>query len=191
MFNVLRRSIPRCVINFVLCIHDNSSNFLFHHHSIPWQTVEGAVEKKGEAKELKFFIRAGSDINPDANDDSADRINMNEERVFIHPSSNLFVIGSFSCPWLVYHRLIQTSKAFISDATECNPYSLLLFGGPMVVQASKGLIVLDDWIHLSANARIGSLIGGLRKKVDGLLEQKVADPSLDIADSTEMKLITE
>ena len=51
--------------------------------------------------------------------------------------------------------------------------------------------MLDDWIKLSANARIGSLIGGLRQKVDELLEQKVADPSLDITSSTEMKLITE
>jgi len=61
----------------------------------------------------------------------------------------------------------------------------------MEVYASKGLISIDDWIHLSANARIGSLIGGLRKLVDNLLDQKVADPSLDISDSTEMKLITE
>ena len=79
----------------------------------------------------------------------------------------------------------------MSDATECNSYSLLLFGGSMEVQASRGLIVLDDWIRLSANARIGSLIGGLRQKVDELLHQKVADPSLDITDSIEMKLITE
>ena len=61
----------------------------------------------------------------------------------------------------------------------------------MEVQASKGLIVLDDWIQLSANARIGSLIGGLRQKVDELLERKVADPSIDTTGSAEMKLITE
>ena len=151
------------------------------HHS-------GAVEKEGKAKELKFFIRGGSD---DADTATNGRGNSNEERVFIHPSSNNFAVGSYSCPWLVYHRLVRTSKAFVSDATECNPYSLLLFGGSMEVQASKGLIVLDDWIRLSANARIGSLIGGMRQKVDELLEQKVADPSLDISGSTEMKLITE
>lgn len=159
------------------------------------ETVEGSIEKEGKAKELKFFIRSGSDsIDGDANQNSASRSNghhMNDERVFIHPSSNNFSIGSYSCPWLVYHRLVRTSKAFVSDSTECNPYSLLLFGGPMEVQASKGLIVLDDWIRLSANARIGSLIGGLRQKVDELLEQKVTDPSLDISGSAEMKLITD
>ncbi|KAL7543887.1 hypothetical protein ACHAXR_013327 [Thalassiosira sp. AJA248-18] len=158
------------------------------------ETVEGAVEKEGKAKELKFFIRGGDDNK--VNDiDHASRSKPprvgTDERVFIHPSSNNFVVGSYSCPWLVYHRLVRTSKSFISDATECNPYSLLLFGGSMEVQASKGLIVLDDWIRLSANARIGSLIGGLRQKVDELLEKKVADPSLDISSSTEMKLITD
>jgi len=157
------------------------------------ETVEGAVEKDGKAKELKFFIRGGSDgTGDDVGGNSSNRNNgRNDERVFIHPSSNNFSIGSYSCPWLVYHRLVRTSKAFVSDATECNPYSLLLFGGSMEVQASKGLIVLDDWIRLSANARIGSLIGLLRQKVDELLEQKVMDPSLDIAGSTEMKLITD
>ena len=61
----------------------------------------------------------------------------------------------------------------------------------MEVQASKGLIILDGWVTLSANARIGSLIGGLRRKVDDLLERKVNDPRLDITSSTEMKLITD
>jgi ATP-dependent RNA helicase DHX57 len=130
-------------------------------------------------------------MNGHADHDSVTKKNGTEERVFIHPSSNNFAVGSFSCPWIVYHRLIRTSKAFISDATECNPYSLLLFGGTMEVQASKGLILLDDWIRLSANARIGSLIGGLRRRVDELLELKVTDPSMDIAGSTEMELITE
>ena len=61
----------------------------------------------------------------------------------------------------------------------------------MEVQASKGLILLDNWVSLSANARIGSLIGGLRQKVDELLAKKVADPSLDVSGSLEMNLITD
>lgn len=90
----------------------------------------------------------------------------------------------------------------------------------MNVQASKGLIVLDDWMTLSANPRIGkfpsvlagttscfvyiylithrsfylfigSLIGHLRQRVDVLLEKKVNDPSVDITNSTEMEIITD
>ena len=146
------------------------------------ENVQGSIEKMGQAKELKFYIRGGDE-------DSTSQ--KNEERVFIHPSSSNFSIGNYSCPWLVYFRLVRTSKAFISDATECNPYSLLLFGGPMEVQASKGLIVLDNRVPLAANARIGSLIGGLRQKVDELLEKKVAEPRMNIVCSAEMELITE
>ena len=143
------------------------------------ETVEGAVEKDGKAQDFKFFIRSGE------NDTSEQK----EERVFIHPGCNMFSVGSFSCPWLVYHRMVRTSKAYIHDATEGSAYALLLFGGKMEVQASKGLVVLDSRIELSANARIGSLIGGLRKKIDDLLDKKVANPFLDISDTPEMKII--
>jgi len=126
--------------------------------------ITGSIEKEGNAKELKFFIRGGSknaDGNYDQSGATTSKENItNEERVFIHPSS----VGSYSYPWLVYHRLMQTLKAFLSDATE---------------------------IRLSANARIGSLIGGLRQKVDELLEQKISNPSLNVTGSTEMNLITE
>ena len=158
------------------------------------ETVEGAVAKDGLSKELKFFIRDGNCVDADTNirggDEGRDKFGGNK-RVFIHPSSHNFSVGSYSCPWLVYHRLVETSKAFISDSTECNAYALLMFGGDMNVQASKGLIVLNKWVHLSANPRIGSLIGHLRERVDDLLEKKVANPSLDITSATEMVLITD
>ena len=50
-----------------------------------------------------------------------------EHRVFIHPSSGLFNVGNFSCPWLVYNSIVKTSKPFLRDATECSAYALLLF----------------------------------------------------------------
>ena len=158
------------------------------------ETVEGAVAKDGVSKELKLFIREGNNVDAkaDVSGDDGKRRNFNgEKRVFIHPSSNNFSVGSYSCPWLVYHRLVQTSKAFISDSTECNAYAMLMFGGEMNVQASKGLIILNNCVQLSANPRIGSLIGCLRERVDDLLEKKVADPSLDITSSTELTLITD
>jgi hypothetical protein len=141
------------------------------------ETIEGAVEKDGKAQDFKFFMCSGENSSN------------SEERVFIHPGCSMFSVGTFSCPWLVYHRMVRTSKAYIHDATECSAYALLMFGGKIEVQASKGLVVLDNRIELSANARIGSLIGGLRKKIDSLLEKKVADPSLEITDSPEMRLV--
>lgn len=151
-------------------------------------TSEGAVEKDGVAKELKFFIR----IDPidDTVEEQQGSNDKRDERVFMHPSSFNFSIGNYSCPWLVYHELVRTSKAFLRDATECSAYSLLLFGGKLEVQASKGLILIDDWVQLAANARIGALIGGLRRKMDELLAKKVEDPSFDLGHTVEMKLIT-
>lgn len=148
------------------------------------ETVEGAMEKDGEAKELKFFIRP--------NDDEKQVLTANskqQERVFIHPSSFNFAVGSYSCPWLVYFSMVRTSKPFLRDVSECSAYALLLFGGQLEVQAKKEVVVVDGWVHLNAKARIGALIGGLRDKVDDLLAKKIDDPSFELASTSEMKLI--
>ena len=155
------------------------------------ETVEGAVQKQGDAKELKFFTRTENDSST-ANAEK--HINTRyhgipEERVFIHPSSANFSNGDYSCPWIVYHNLVRTSKPFLRDANECNIYDLLLFGGSLEVSSSEGIIIIDNYVRLSANARIGALIRGLRTKVDDILRQKVANPSMDLAKSVEMKLI--
>lgn len=150
------------------------------------ETAEGAREKDGQAKELKFYVRTSVDASAKSNGNSW---NGKEERVFMHPSSSSFATCSYGCPWLVYFSLVRTSKAFLRDVTECSAYALLLFGGKLDVQASKGVIVVDGWAKLSANARIGSLVGGLRLKVDELLEKKAADPSFDVAATKEMQLI--
>jgi len=169
------------------------------------ETVEGAVEKGGNARELKFYIRGKEDDestkplssgNNAAGGGGGGSYGLNrryhgtaEERVFVHPSSSNFGTGNYACPWLVYHQLVRTSKAFLRDATECSSYALLLFGGPLEVRASEELVVIDGWARLSANARIGALVGGLRRKVDDLLSRKVREPSMDIAGSVEMKII--
>ena len=150
------------------------------------ETAEGAKEKDGQARELKFFIRTAS--CEDQESVNVDPRSL-EERVFIHPSSANFSTGSYSCPWLVYHSMVRTSKPFLRDVTECNAYPLLLFGGNLEVQASKNTVVVGNWVKLAANARIGSLMGGLRQKVDFLLSRKVENPSFDIANTKEMKLI--
>ena len=154
------------------------------------ETAEGAVEKDGEARELRFYIAANTD------DDSQQKSGIYrgyhgvaEERVFVHPSSANFATGSYSCPWLVYHELVRTSKPFLRDATECSAYALLLFGGKLEIQASNGLIVVEGWVRLAANARIGALIGGLRKRIDQLLSKKIENPNFDICGTVEMKLI--
>lgn len=147
------------------------------------ETAGGAKEKDGEARELKFFIRT------DGVSESHDETKAKEERVFVHPSSANFSTGSYSCPWLVYNSLVRTSKPFLRDVTECDGYPLLLFGGPIEVLASKDIVVVDGWCQLGAHARIGSLMGALRRRLDELLILKVNDPSYNIAASNEMAVI--
>jgi len=149
------------------------------------ETVEGAMEKDGVAKELKFFIR-GSVEDQQAALNAHN--NKNEERVFVHPSSFAFSVGSYYCPWLVYHSMVRTSKPFLRDVSECSAYALLLFND-LEVQAKEGVIVIDNWVKLAAKARIGSLVGGLRSRVDSLLTKKIDDPSFELAGTSEMKLV--
>ena len=137
-------------------------------------TAEGSKQKEGVAKELSFFIRVEAE---------------NEERVFIHPSSINFSKGNFSCPWLVYNTMVRTTKPYLRDLTECSAYALLLFGGELEVQASSGVVVVDKWVELAANARIGALIGGLRRRIDSLLAEKIVSPTIDLTTSPEMKLV--
>lgn len=144
-------------------------------------TAEGAREKDGVAKEFKFFVRQA--------EEGASDQKSKDERVFLHPSSALFSVGNYSCPWLVYHSMVKTSKPFLRDATECSAYALLLFGGQLDVEARNSVIIVDDWVKLSANARIASLIRGLRGKMDDLLAQKIKEPTVDISDTPEMRLI--
>jgi ATP-dependent RNA helicase DHX57 len=139
-----------------------------------YETAEGARQKDGEARELSFFIRADSE---------------KEERVFIHPSSINFSTGNYSCPVLVYNSMVRTTKPYLRDVTECSAYALLLFGGALEVQASKGVVVVDRWVELAANARIGSLVGGLRRRIDSLLAEKIVSPTIDLTTYPEMKLV--
>jgi len=151
------------------------------------ETSEGAVEKDGKARELKFYARSSG--NDSSNNVVKNYHGVPEERVFVHPGSANFSVGAYSCPWIVYYQLVRTSMPFMRDVTECSNYDLLLFGGSIEVLATDGLIIIDNYVRMSANARIGALIGGLRRKVDDLLSKKIAEPSYDVAKSVEMKLI--
>jgi hypothetical protein len=166
------------------------------------ETSSGSLEKDPEAKEVKLYVRVSGEIPSNASDKKNESTTafrcaidqqdvQREERVFFHPSSSMFGVGKFRCPWLVYHDLMRTSKPYLRGVTECSAYALLLFGGNIEVQASNNLIILDDWVRLSASARIGALIGGLRQKVDDLLLAKVANPTWNITESDEIQLVIE
>ncbi|CAN0198229.1 unnamed protein product, partial [Ectocarpus fasciculatus] len=133
----------------------------------------GAVPVRHTAKEFQFFTRSrGPDSGPGKDD-----------RVFIHPSSINFKTNDWSCPWLVYHERVHTSRVFVRDCTEVSPYALLLFGGQVAVQAGLGRIAVDEWVRFEAVGRIAALVNRLRQRLDGMLWEKIQDPRLDVAGS--------
>lgn len=85
--------------------------------------------------------------------------------------------------YMSYFNKMATSKVFMRELTPFNAYTLLLFGGPIVLDTlGRGLIV-DGWLRLKGWARIGVLVSRLRMMLDGVLAKKIEDPGLDIASS--------
>ncbi|CAI5735499.1 unnamed protein product [Hyaloperonospora brassicae] len=135
-----------------------------------FQSAHGVVEGDHNAKQIRYFVRSTAEAG-------------HRERVFLHPSSCNFSQTSYDSPWLLYTELVQTSKIFVRESTMANPYALLLFGGHLEVIHEKNLLVLDKFIRFNAVARIGVLIKSIRHHLDRLLMEKIADPSVDIAQS--------
>lgn len=129
-------------------------------------SATGAIELDPEARTIKFF-------------------NKDNGRVFVHPSSSLFDAQGFvgNAMYMSYFNKMATSKVFMRELTPFNAYTLLLFGGPIVLDTlGRGLIV-DGWLRLKGWARIGVLVSRLRMMLDGVLAKKIEDPGLDIASS--------
>ena len=83
----------------------------------------------------------------------------------------------------------MTSRLFVRDCSMVAPYALLLFGGRIDVQLEAGTITVDGWIPFEAQPRVAALVRGLRRLLDGLLEQKLATPRLQIGDDPTLDLI--
>ncbi|KAL8960814.1 MAG: hypothetical protein Q9193_002542 [Seirophora villosa] len=128
----------------------------------------GAIELDPEARTIKFF-------------------NQDNGRVFVHPSSTLFDAQAFvgNAVYMSYFNKMATSKVFVRELTPFNAYSLLLFGGPIVLDTAalgRGLVV-DGWLRLRGWARIGVLVSRLRMMLDEALARKIEEPGIDITGS--------
>lgn len=168
----LNASVPR-IVKAALCagLYGNVAQVVYPEQKY-FQSAHGVFTEEHDAKKIRYFVRS---TDPQAKNQ--------RERVFLHPSSCNFVQTQYDSPWLLYTELVQTSKVFVRESTMVNPYALLLFGGKLEVVHEKNLLVLDQWIHFQAVARIGVLIKAIRKHLDQLLMAKIETPELDIAQS--------
>ncbi|OWZ15398.1 ATP-dependent RNA helicase [Phytophthora megakarya] len=161
---------PR-IIKAALCagLYANVAQVVYPEQKY-FQAAHGVVEEDHNAKQIRYFVRSATELGQ-------------RDRVFLHPSSCNFSQTNYDSPWLLYTELVQTSKIFVRESTMVNPYALLLFGGHLEVIHEKNLLTLDGFIRFNAVARIGVLIKSIRQHLDRLLMEKIADPSVDIAQS--------
>lgn len=124
-------------------------------------SITGTVEVDPDARTIKYF-------------------NQENGRVFIHPSSILFSAQNYAgaASYLSYFTKMATSKVFIRDLTPFNPYSLLLFCGPITLDTTGRGLIVDGWLRLRGWARIGVLISRLRLMLDEVLASRIDNPAL-------------
>ncbi|CAI5507371.1 unnamed protein product [Closterium sp. Naga37s-1] len=103
-------------------------------------------------------------------------------QVKIHPSSVNAFCPSFSRPWLVYNEKVKTSDIFLRDSTMVSDFALLMFGGNFepAPAGRMGFDMLGGYLHFSASAQTAQLVQDLRQQLDGLLREKIENPSLDV-----------
>ncbi|KAL8736920.1 MAG: hypothetical protein Q9181_002199 [Wetmoreana brouardii] len=135
-------------------------------------SISGAIEVDPEARTIKFF-------------------NQDNGRVFVHPSSTLFDAQGFTgnSVYMSYFNKMATSKVFIRELTPFNAYTLLLFGGPIELDAHGRGLIVDGWLRLRGWARIGVLVSRLRMMLDDVLAKKIEDPGMDIASSEVVDIV--
>lgn len=123
----------------------------------------------------------------------------------MHPGSVNFSQGAFSVPFLLYHEVVRTSKAFLRDSTEASAYALLLAATSLKVQHHSGrdrgreagggsstwarLLLDDGWVRFAAVGRIAALVSALKARVEAVLDHKVNSPELELSSAPEVRAL--
>lgn len=114
-----------------------------------------------------------------------------DERVFIHPGSTLFTATSFidNSSFAAFFTRVQTSKVFLRDVTPLISIAVLLLCGDNFEIDHLGRGMKIAGLHVKAWARIGTLIGILRRLLDERLRWKIENPNLDILEDDVMRCL--
>ncbi len=116
----------------------------------------------------------------------------NLQRIFIHPSSANFSNASYTTSnYLLYGEksIVNTvspspsgsnnskgnnqEKIYIKDTSEVTAFALVLFGGSLSYDASKGLLLVDDWISFACSERIAAIFFRIREEFHRVLQRKL------------------
>lgn len=109
-----------------------------------------------------------------------------KREVHVHPSSVNYNIKGLRYPFLVFLEKVETSKVFLRDTSIISAYSLLLFGGSISVQHQMGLVIIDNWLKLTAPAQTAVLFKQLRLTLHAVLKDLIRKPEMMIVSSNEV-----
>ena len=173
-------------------------------------TAQGAVEAvNDEARAVRFY-----EVSGPRNGGGGGGSRAGGARVFLHPSCVLFGESTFEhARWLCFTSKQRvggpsggasamalqapatgtatgdTGKTYVRDVTAVSPLALLLFGGDVEVHHDKSTVTIDGEITFEAPGQVAVLVRELRSKLDMLLRDKIASPTLEIASHPVMSVI--
>ncbi|KAG0677570.1 hypothetical protein C6P42_000829 [Pichia californica] len=157
------------------------------------QSIGGAIALDPEFKKIKYWTRNEEFRRLLENNEINNNNNENKiypaTRVFMHPSSSLFINDekSNSNPsFIVFNDSQETSKLYIHDITPSSTISVLLFGGNISYDLSSfanGIhsrgIILDSWLPIRTWCKNAVLIGKLRLLLDKTIQARLENPNSD------------
>ncbi len=115
--------------------------------------------------------------------------------VNLHPSSVIaHADKAMESAYIVFHEKVKTSRVFVRECSLVPIYSMVLFGGYGVdIELQRGQFVIsmeDGWIKFVTFSHvIAECLKEMRRELDQLLEEKIANPGLDLTKNVKGKLI--
>ena len=140
------------------------------------QTSAGAMAKVTSIQDLRFRTK-------------------HDGFVHLHPSSVIaHAEQAMDSAYIMYHEKVKTSRIFVRECSLVPVYSMVLFGGYGVdVELQRGQFVIsmeDGWIKFVTFSHvIAECLKEMRRELDQLLEEKIANPDLDLTQNVKGKLI--
>uniref|UniRef100_A0A4W3K848 RNA helicase n=1 Tax=Callorhinchus milii TaxID=7868 RepID=A0A4W3K848_CALMI len=125
----------------------------------------------------------------DITDKIACSVETAQGKAHLHPSSVNKDLQSNG--WLLFQEKVKYGKIYLRETTEISSFPILLFGGDILVQHHKRLLLVDGWIKFQAPVRTGIIFKELRALIDSVLTKKLEDPKLFLEDDQIIQTIVQ